>query len=181
MPANHIVLGVASCGHSFNVSRLSPSDAFASGTKTLAAYPTFNASNQPLGDVWGGVAGVDICGVSEAAGGTFNFWGLIDIGFLTEQDMPAFTIDMTSAPYVYNETSHVMISFNNVQSFSAKGKYIKKTGLRGFAMWEGGDYNDMLVDSIIDADVYYISTFPDTSGDLSQSSELSWTSMLLKR
>lgn len=42
-----------------------------------------------------------------------------------------------------------MVSFDNAQSFAAKGNYIKETGLRGFAMWEaGGDYNDMLLDSI---------------------------------
>jgi GH18 family chitinase len=42
-----------------------------------------------------------------------------------------------------------MISFDNAQSFTAKGKYIKETGLRGFAMWEtAGDYNDILLDAI---------------------------------
>jgi len=42
-----------------------------------------------------------------------------------------------------------MVSFDNAQSFAAKGKYIKETGLRGFAMWEaGGDYHDILLDSI---------------------------------
>jgi chitinase len=55
----------------------------------------------------------------------------------------------TLQPYVYNETSQVMISFDNAQSFTAKGQYIKETGLRGFAMWEaGGDYNDILLDAI---------------------------------
>jgi len=56
---------------------------------------------------------------------------------------------MLSQPYVYNETSEVMISFDDPQSFAAKGNYIKETGLKGFAMWEaGGDYNDLLLDSI---------------------------------
>lgn len=42
-----------------------------------------------------------------------------------------------------------MVSFDDARSFTAKGKYIKKTGLRGFAMWEaGGDYDDILLDSI---------------------------------
>ena len=42
-----------------------------------------------------------------------------------------------------------MVSFDNPQSFAAKGSYIKEAGLRGFAMWEaGGDYNDTLIDAI---------------------------------
>jgi chitinase len=42
-----------------------------------------------------------------------------------------------------------MVSFDNAQSFAAKGSYIQATGLRGFAMWEaGGDYEDILLDSI---------------------------------
>jgi chitinase len=45
-----------------------------------------------------------------------------------------------------------MISFDNAQSFTAKGKYIKETGLRGFSMWEtGGDYNNILIDAITEA------------------------------
>ncbi|KAG2338912.1 glycoside hydrolase family 18 protein [Suillus weaverae] len=154
MPVNQIVLGVASYGHSFSVP---PSNAFMSDAKTLAAYPAFNASNQPLGDAWDNTGSVDVCGVYEGPGGTFNFWGLIDNGFLTKEGTPADGIhyrydSCSQTPYVYNETSQVMISFDNVQSFAAKGEYIKNTKLRGFSMWEaGGDYHDMLLDSIIDA------------------------------
>ncbi|KIK41262.1 glycoside hydrolase family 18 protein [Suillus luteus UH-Slu-Lm8-n1] len=155
MPTNQIVLGVAAFGHSFSVP---PSDAFESHTKTLAAYPAFNASNQPLGDAWdNGTGGTDICGNHGGAGGTFNFWGLIAGGFLTEKGTPANGIyerydTCSQTSYVYNETSQVMISFDNVQSFAAKGEYIKNTKLRGFTMWEaGGDYHDMLLDSITDA------------------------------
>lgn len=32
---------------------------------------------------------------------------------------------------------------------TAKGKFIKDNGLRGFSMWEaGGDYNDLLIDAV---------------------------------
>jgi chitinase len=45
-----------------------------------------------------------------------------------------------------------MISFDNAESYAAKGSYVKNAGLRGFSMWEaGGDYNNMLLDSIIEA------------------------------
>ncbi|KAG0696138.1 hypothetical protein DFH29DRAFT_1026772 [Suillus ampliporus] len=46
-PTHWIVLSVGSYGHSFSIP---PSGAFTSSTKTLTAFPTFNASNQPLGN-----------------------------------------------------------------------------------------------------------------------------------
>lgn len=177
MPVNQIVLGVDNYGHSYSVS---PSAAFESGTKTLASYPAFDASKQPLGDAWDDTGSVDVCGVSHGPGGTFRFWGLIDGGFLTGEGTPADGIyyrydecsqtvrlpslitysssgaDFTALqPYVYNETSQVMISYDNLQSFAAKGKFIKETGLRGFTMWEAaGDHLDMLLDSISSATQY---------------------------
>ena len=51
--------------------------------------------------------------------------------------------------YVYNTTSNVMVSFDDARAFTSKGRFIKDKKLRGFAMWEaGGDYNDILLDSI---------------------------------
>ncbi len=42
-----------------------------------------------------------------------------------------------------------MISYDNAQSFAAKGQFIADMGLAGFAMWEaGGDYHNILLDSI---------------------------------
>ncbi|KAG2071194.1 glycoside hydrolase [Suillus decipiens] len=163
MPINMIVLGVASYGHSFSVS---PSAAFDSGSKptpdapgrkTLAAYPTFDASKQPLGDAWDDMNSVDVCGTRHGPDGRFRFWGLVDAGFLNQDGTLADGIyvrydECSQTPYVYNETSQVMVSFDNPQSFAAKGKFIEETGLRGFAMWEvPGDYDDMLLDSIREA------------------------------
>jgi len=42
-----------------------------------------------------------------------------------------------------------MVSFDDAKSFSAKGAFIKATGLRGYAMWEAaGDYKDILINAI---------------------------------
>ena len=52
-------------------------------------------------------------------------------------------------PFVYHESSQTLVSFDDAESFAAKGAYIKSAGLRGFAMWEAsGDYEDILLDSI---------------------------------
>ena len=50
---------------------------------------------------------------------------------------------------MYNETSQIMVSFDDPPAFAAKGAFIKAMGLRGFNMWEaGGDFNDTLLDAI---------------------------------
>jgi chitinase len=82
MPLDQIVLGVPSYGHSFYVSE---EDAFVSGSKTvLATYPPFDKSRQPKGDRWDGGAGVDACGQPVGIGGNWDYWGLIEGGFLDE-------------------------------------------------------------------------------------------------
>jgi len=104
MPADKIVLGVAAYGHSFSVT---PSNAFEVGKKNLTAYPAFDASKQPLGDAWAGTGGVDVCGILEGPGGTYDFWGLIDGGFLTEEGKPAKGIH-----YRYDKCSQTVMEFS---------------------------------------------------------------------
>jgi chitinase len=42
-----------------------------------------------------------------------------------------------------------MISYDDAQTFSAKGKFIRNQGLLGFSMWEvAGDHNNLLVNAI---------------------------------
>ncbi|CCM01183.1 uncharacterized protein FIBRA_03231 [Fibroporia radiculosa] len=154
-PANQIVLGVAGYGHSFDVPQAT---AFASGSTTeLAAYPSFEKSDQPLGDSWDSdaPAGVDQCGAATGGpSGIFNYWGLIEEGFLMDNGTVApgigYRYDSCSqTPYVYKPSTQVMVSFDNTESFAAKGSFIKSSGMRGFAMWDSGsDYENMLIDSI---------------------------------
>jgi chitinase len=157
-PASQIAVGVASYGHSFHVDK---SNALASNG-SLELYPKFDASQQPAGDsdntTTTTTQATDICG-NPAGGvsGIFNFWGLIDGGFLTENGTAAQGIDYifddcSQTPYVYNPTSQVMVSFDDATSFAAKGRYISDTGLKGFAMWNvAGDSNDILLDAINEA------------------------------
>ncbi|KAF5356557.1 hypothetical protein D9758_008231 [Tetrapyrgos nigripes] len=149
-PADQIALGVAAYGHSFHVT---PSDALdASGT--LQVNPPFDKSQQPHGDSQDGEAGTDQCGNAVPVGGIFNFWGLIDGGFLTDNGTAAngisYTFDECSqTPFVYNQQSDVMVSFDDATSFKSKGEFISDMGLAGFAMWHVlGDFNDILLDSI---------------------------------
>jgi chitinase len=95
-PIEQIVLGVPSYGHSYAVSA---SDAFVNNATTnsqasagsssgsnvtspLAAFPPFDADAEHVGDKWDGTGGTDVCGNVEGPGGVYDFWGLIDAGFL---------------------------------------------------------------------------------------------------
>jgi chitinase len=82
---DQLVLGVASYGHSFSVNK---TDAFEAGSTTLASYQRFNASAHPKGDSWDGGAGVDECGNAVFPGGTIDFWGLIQLGYLDPDGTP---------------------------------------------------------------------------------------------
>lgn len=90
-PANQLVLGVASYGHSFSVPQNS---AFAAGgTSALAAYPQFDKSTQPQGDSWDTYSsgGTGECGQQSGGGysGIFDFWGLVQKGFLNDDGTAA--------------------------------------------------------------------------------------------
>ncbi|KAF9257953.1 glycoside hydrolase family 18 protein [Marasmius fiardii PR-910] len=152
IPLDKIVLGVPMFGQSFVVNK---NDAFESGSSTtLALFPKFDAKAEHVGDKWDSEGGPDICGNVVGPSGTYSFSGLMDTGYLNTdgsvKDGLQFQFDNCSqTPYVYNEQTQTFISYDNADSFAAKGDFIKSTGLKGFAIWEAaGDYNDTLLNSI---------------------------------
>ncbi|CAE6472313.1 hypothetical protein ACGC1H_004112 [Rhizoctonia solani] len=153
-PLDQLVLGVAAYGHGFSVA---PADAL--NNTILNPYSVFNKSFTPPGDAWSDTSAngtLDVCGNPQAADGSYTFWGLIEGGFLNEngtantaQGIVYKYDECSQTPFVYNQTSGVLVGFDNAASFAAKGQFINTTGLRGFAMWEtGGDYDDILLDAI---------------------------------
>lgn len=146
--AKQIVLGVPGYGHGYSIS---PSTAVENSV--LALFPSFNTNNPITGDSWD-AAGPDACGINQPASGDFNFWGLIDAGFLKEDGSVASGMISTfnncsQTPYVFNPNTQIIVAYDNAQSFTAKGNFIKQTGLAGFALWEmGSDYNNILLNAI---------------------------------
>jgi chitinase len=85
-PASKIILGVPSYGRSFHVTPSNATDA----SRNIKLYAPFDKSQQPAGDLWDSTAsGVDVCGNPTTVGGVFDFWGLIDGGFLTKNGTAA--------------------------------------------------------------------------------------------
>jgi chitinase len=136
-PSNQLVLAVPSYGYSYFVAE---SDALQNGQ--ITSYPPFDPSQQPQGDAWNTDSGI------------FDFWGLVQGGFLNAKGSAASGIhyrfdSCSQTPYVYNANSQVMVAYDDAKSFTTKGYYIVNSKLKGFSMWHSaGDYNNILLNSI---------------------------------
>jgi chitinase len=142
IPSNQIVLGVPAYGHSYNVSSSNAVDS----SGNLADHPSFTKA--PM------TTSLDQCGNAEPVVDTIDFAVLISQGFLNSDGTPASGMksrfdNCSQTPFVYNPTTQLMVSYDDPQSFTAKGQFIADNDLLGFAMWGlPGDYNGLLVDAI---------------------------------
>ncbi|KAI0252958.1 glycoside hydrolase [Lactifluus subvellereus] len=152
-PQKQIILGLATYGHSYYVDKDNAYDP----SGKIIPYARFDNYQQPPRDVWDSTAGgPDECGTNVAAG-VFDFWSLIDCGFLTKDGTAAVGIDYafdscSETPFVYNSKAQILVAYDDAFSFIAKGKYIKDAGLAGFVMWHAaGDSHDILLNAISSA------------------------------
>ncbi|TLD14170.1 uncharacterized protein PgNI_02870 [Pyricularia grisea] len=154
-PAEKTILGVGAYGHGFTIGQ---SDAFvaatAGATPTLSAYPKNNGTRRQGGS-WDDDPATDQCGNAQPHGGTFTFWSMVTEGkFLDESGNPRSGIasgydNCSQTPYLYDNSSSWWVSYDNVQSLTAKGKYITDNKLAGFSVWEiGGDYKNIVVNAM---------------------------------
>jgi chitinase len=91
-PHNQIILGVASYGHSFRVNQSDALDA----SGNIQLFAPFNQTDQPAGEMWNSTAsGNDSCGNPNVVSDVFEFWGLIEAGFLTANGTPSAEIYYT--------------------------------------------------------------------------------------
>ena len=102
-----------------------------------------DAASRVVGDSWDS---------HSAPGGTFT---LVDETRWPNEDGTAesgivYAFDACSqTPYVYDNATQIMVSYDDVASFEAKGRWIREKGVAGFEMFEAaGDYHDILLDGI---------------------------------
>ncbi|KAJ6629448.1 glycoside hydrolase superfamily [Mycena sp. CBHHK59/15] len=163
MPRNQVVLGVPAYGHSFNVNAtavfLAPSSPSAPSfaPPSLTPYPPYDTLNHTIGDSWDSTGGTDMCGAYQGPGGIWDFWALVDAGYLLANGTAAAGVPYrwdtcSSTPYLYAANRGVLISYDDQRSFAAKGSFVRANGLAGFSMWEvGGDPKGVLLDAILSA------------------------------
>jgi chitinase len=76
---------------------------------------------------------------ARAPAGTFGSDAIIEYNDLVQNYLPTYPAYLdpdTRAPYLYNVTDQVWISYENPESVAAKGKYVSEGDLGGLMLWE---------------------------------------------
>ena len=85
IPQSQIVVGVPSYGHSFSIL---PGGSGQNTSTTLPMYPSYS-SVHARGDKWDAFPNAtNVCGDLEGSGGTYEYWGLMEGGFLNITGSP---------------------------------------------------------------------------------------------
>lgn len=76
--------------------------------------------------------------------------GVFDYDHLKKSYLPSYTRywdESSKVPFLYNNSTGIWISYDDVQSIQLKSEYIKREELAGAMFWElSGDRDDELID-----------------------------------
>ncbi|EIW85416.1 glycoside hydrolase family 18 protein [Coniophora puteana RWD-64-598 SS2] len=140
-PASQLVLGVPAYGYGYKATREQVTGS--SAGDSIQLYGSFD-----------GTAPGMAFGSTSPSDGTYEFEGMMEAKFLNDDGSVASGLlsifdNCSQTPFVYDPTNEILISYDNAQSFKAKGDYINSAGLKGFSIFDAaGDYSDILLDAI---------------------------------
>ncbi len=81
--------------------------------------------------------------------GVFDHWDLLQ-NYINRNGYTSFWHDSAKAPWLYNPTTRVMISYDDTVSIDEKGRFIVLQGLAGAMFWEfSADKDSVLLQSLI--------------------------------
>ena len=102
--------------------------------------------------------------------GVFDYWDLED-NFVNQNGYTRYWQEEAQVPWLYNPSTQVMISYDDVQSIGIKAEYIIQENLGGGMFWEfSGDKNAVLLDELYHT--FANSNIPSPAEGSSQSIEL---------
>jgi chitinase len=102
------------------------------------------------GHVWGEVADMNhgLFQRGKQVPNAFANYGNIVNGMIGK-GYTRFWDDAASAPYLYNASSRIFVSYEDEQSLALKCRYVEKNGLAGVMFWEySGDADGKLLDAL---------------------------------
>ncbi|MCP4581866.1 MAG: T9SS type A sorting domain-containing protein [candidate division Zixibacteria bacterium] len=104
--------------------------------------------------------------------GVFDYWDLAQ-NYVNTGGYTAYRHDQARVPWLYNQSAHIMISYDDSLSIAEKGLFVVDNNLGGAMFWEfSGDKYGVLLSSIHDALSQATDIADNITGALPQSIEL---------